>query len=227
MSVQNVVASNWMLGVVVIVLLLIAARKHRSYRRELAADQDRGWPLVRHAAVVTLFGTIVWISLVDSWRQLTSLPFRATRRWDYQRIEIDPTSPVVRGITIVLVALLALLVALIIARYVGGIVIQAIVAAAALFVWLPFFVFRQRFNIDLAMGFGGDPKSPFDLIGYVIFVLGAWAFEIGLILVLFAALAALVAIPVTLVLDLTRLRRPRVSREADDFFASISARRGA
>jgi hypothetical protein len=51
-----------------------------------------------------------------------------------------------------------------------------------------------------------------------------WAFDIALIAVTFTALAALTAIPLTLLLDLTRLRRPRVSKEAVPFFNAIGSR---
>jgi peptidoglycan/LPS O-acetylase OafA/YrhL len=89
---------------------------------------------------------------------------------------------------------------------------------------VPLFAIRQRLNVNLAFGFDGSWTSPLDVLGYVLFVLLAWLVEITLMLLLFAILLSIVAIPVTLVLDLLRRRRPRATGEATAFFSSFSQR---
>jgi hypothetical protein len=223
-SAQSVVASNLTLGLLLAALLVATARRNRPFLRELIADPDPGWRRMPVIAAGGLAVAVVWISLFDNWRQLTGIPFRATRRFDYQRIVLDPPSTGVRAVTFALVGLAVVLVGALVARHVGGYVLQLVLAAGAAAAWLPFFVIRQRFALDLAMGFTGSWTSPTDVAGYVAFILIGWGFEIGLIVVSFAALLGIAALPVTLVLDLLRIRRPRITKEADPFFNAIGGR---
>jgi hypothetical protein len=52
----------------------------------------------------------------------------------------------------------------------------------------------------------------------------AWGVDLALIVISFIALLAIVSLPVTLVLDLLRLRRPKITTEAQPFFAAIGQR---
>jgi hypothetical protein len=219
-----VVAGNATLGVVLCLLLALLWRRHRGFVRELNRDHDRGWSTLRKLSVGLIAALIAWASSFDNWRQLTAIPFRATRQWESQRILIDPPSDEVRAVTFVLLATTLVLTGCLIARHVGGYFLQAVIALGAIFAWMPLFVIRTRFSLDLAMGFTGSWTSPGDMTGYLGFAVLTWAFDIALIAVTFTALAALTAIPLTLLLDLTRLRRPRVSKEAVPFFNAIGSR---
>lgn len=224
MTVHGFVASNETLGVLLALVLSVIAVRNRSFLRELRHDPDPAWRLVPVIAAAAIAVLIVWTSLFDSWRQLTGLPFRATRRFNYQRIVLDPPSDNVRMVTYVLLGVSLVLVGALFARHVGGYLLQIILLAGAIAAWLPFYVIKQRFAIDLAMGFTGNWANPGDVAGYVAFVLIGWSFEIGLIVVCYAALVGVTALPVTLLLDLTRLRRPRITKEATPFFNAIGGR---
>lgn len=224
MNTHAVIASNETLGVVLGLLLAVLWWRHRTFARELSRDADRGWHTVRTLTVVSIAGLIAWASLLDNWRQLTAIPFRATRQWESQRILIDPPSDDVRAVSFLLLAVALVFTGMMVARHIGGYMLQATLALGAIVAWLPLFVIRLRFSVDLAMGFSGSWTSPGDVAAYLGFAVLSWSFDIALIAVTFIALAAVVAIPVTLILDLTRLRRPRVTKEAIPFFNAIGGR---
>lgn len=224
MSAQAAIASDQTLGLILLATLALLWLRNRAFVRELSADSDRGWHTVTRLAVSALVALIAWVSLFDNWRQLTAIPFHATRQWESQRIQIDPPSAEVRAVTFILLAVALVLTGSLIARHMGGIFLQSILTLGAMVAWLPFFIIRTRFTLDLAMGFDGSWTSPGDVTAFLGFATLSWAFDIGLIAISFIGLAGLTAIPITLILDLLRLRHPRVTAEAQPFFNAIGGR---
>jgi hypothetical protein len=224
MSLERVVAGSEILGAILLLVLFAIGVRNRSYLREIGSDPDRAWRVLARFAVFQLALFIAWTSLFDNWRQLTAIPFRAMKQYPSERIQIDPPSHGVRAVTFALLAVSLVLLAALFARHVGGYFLQLTLIAGALAAWFPFFVIRTRFSLNLALGFTGSWRSPVDVTGYAAFLAITYLFDIGLIAISFVVLLGVVALPVTLVLDLTRTRRPRVSGEAKPFFASISDR---
>ena len=224
MRLDEIIARNETLGLVLLLVLLVVWRRNRSFAREMTDNAEHGWHTIARLATATLLAFIGWTSLFDNWRQLTAIPFRATRLYPSQRILIDPPSDAIRSVTCVLLAVTLVFTGCLIARHVGGYVLQIFIATGAFVAWLPLFILRQRFTLNLALGMDGSWSSPADIAAYLTFVVLSWGFDIGLIAVSFAFLAALTALPVTLVLDVLRLRRPRVTAEAQPFFNAIGSR---
>lgn len=227
MEIDRWLASSEALGVALTVVLLLVGRANRGFLRDVATDPDPPWRVIPRLALVASALLIGWVSVVDNWRQLIGLPYRLSQRFPSQRVEYDPPSDTVRAITLVLLALSLLFVACLVARHVGGYVIQIVLLIGTLVFWTPLFALRQRFNVNLALGFEGNATDPLDVVGYLLWVVMAWLFEIVTLLLSYGALLAAVALPVTLLLDLMRLRRPRTSTEAAAFFASFAGRTGS
>jgi hypothetical protein len=224
MEIDRLLASNAVLGLVLAILLLAIGHANRSFFRDVARDPDRFWRILARAALASGAALILWISVADNWRQLIGIPYRMTQRFASKRVEIDPPSAEIRVVTIILLGLSLVLLACLVARHVGGYGIQITLFFTATMLWIPLFVLRLRFNLNLGLGFDGDATAPLDVIGYLLWVVGAWLIEIAIILSTYAVLLAAVALPVTLLLDVTRLRQPRTTNEAADFFASLSQR---
>ncbi|MGH2531432.1 MAG: hypothetical protein ACRDJW_03900 [Thermomicrobiales bacterium] len=224
MELDRLLASNAALGVVLVGVLLFLGLANRIFLRDVARDPERLWRLIPRLALATTAVFIAWTSAVDNWRQLVGIPYRMTQRFASKRIEYNPPSDQVRTITFILLAISLIFVACLVARHVGGYGTQTVLFLAGFVFWLPLFIFRQRFNINLGLGFDGQITSPLDVVGYMLWVLGAWMIEIAIILSTYFVLLALVALPVTLLLDLTRLRHPKTTREAAAFFAAIHDR---
>jgi hypothetical protein len=227
MDIDRVLASNEALGCAFAVVLLLLSRANRIFLRDALHDPDRFWRGVIRLAAAAVVVLIAWTSLFDNWRQLIGVPYRVTQRFASERVEINPPSAEVRTVTVVLLGLTLILVAALLARHVGGYLLQVVLLLGALVLFAPMFAIRQRLNVNLAFGFDGSWTSPLDVLGYMLFVTLAWLFEIALILVAFAVLVTLTALPVTVVLDILRLRRPRATQEAADFYSSFSQRAGA
>jgi hypothetical protein len=87
--------------------------------------------------------------------------------------------------------------------------------------WSPLFVLRQR--ADVIVGFGqetatGDTAAT---VGFSLFVVLKWSLGLASLLTSYLFALMLIAPVVTLVLDLFRLRVPRVTAEAQPFFAAL------
>jgi hypothetical protein len=224
MSASEIFASNEALGVVLTLVLITIGMKNRGFVREIATDPDRLWRIIARAALISTAIFIAWTSIFDNWRQLIGLPYRLSQRFPSQRVEYNPPSDDVRTVTFILLGISLFFVACIVARHVGGVIIQLILLVAAISFWAPLFIFRQRFDINLSLGFEGSPTSVIDVGAYLLWLIGAWVLDIAVIAITYAALLALVAIPVTILLQIFRLREPKVTKEADTFFDSFQDR---
>jgi hypothetical protein len=227
MDVEPILNSNLALGCVLLLIAVLIGRANRPFLRDVAHDPDAIWRVLARAALAAVTALLVWGSVFDNWRQLVGAPFRMAQRFPSQRVEYDPPSHAVRSVTVVLLGIALLFVACLVARHVAGYLLQFVFAVGALILWVPLFAIRQRLDVNLAFGFDGSWTSPLDVLGYLLFVVLAWLFEIALMVLLFGIALAIVAIPVTLCLDLLRLRRPRTTTEAAAFFGSFSQRAGA
>ena len=222
MDVQTFLAGNHALGLALVAVLAAIAARNRPFVRELARDPARFWRVLARVALFLTGAFIVWTTLFDNWRQLTGEPYRLSREWASQRVEIDPTPESLRTLSYVLLALSLVSVACLFARHVGTYGVQLLVLLGCLVFWGPLFVVRQRF--DLALALTDDISSPGAIPGYVLYLLMTWAVDIAVIALSYGALLMMVALPVTLLLDLTRLRCPRTTDEATAFFTALGNR---
>ncbi len=222
MTVDGALASNDALGLVLAGTLGVAGWRNRYFLRELATDQGRFWRAISVLSAGSLAAFVGWATFLDNWRQLTGVPFRAIQHFPSKRVEFRPPSSDVRHVTYVLLALSLVLMACMFARHVGGYGTQLALLFPGLTCWLPLFVVRLRLGISLALGTGDDSVA--GIAGFAAFLLVSWLFDIALIITSYLTLLVLTALPVTLVLDVLRLRRPRVTGEADAFFGAVGER---
>jgi hypothetical protein len=226
-DIEGWLSGNLGLGVALVAVIGVIAWANRYFVRDVAADPDREWRVMARlgALVTTVF--ILWTTLFDNWRQLIGFPYRSVQRFPSKRVEIDPTPESIRTVTWVLLALALVTVACLFARHIGGYGLQGVLLIGAIVFWGPLFALRQRLDLNLALGFDGDPTSIRDVGGYALHLLVTWAFDISVIVASFGVLLGVVALPITLLLDLLRRRQPRTSGEAATFFSSIGERAGS
>ena len=224
MDLESWLAGNVALGLALAALVVALLAAGRSFLREIADDPDPAWRAILRLAAVLVAVFIAWTTLFDRWRQLVDEPVRLLKRFPSQRVVLDPTPEALRAVTLVLLVLSLIPVAALFARHVGGYALQLVLLLSATIFWAPLFAMRRRLDINLALGFGGDVRSPLDLAGYALYLLLDWVTVGALLLASYAILAMLVALPLTLVLDLTRLRHPRTTTEAGAFFAALAGR---
>jgi hypothetical protein len=175
--------------------------------------------------VIAIF--LAWTTLFDNWRQLFEEPIRLTKRFAYQRVVIAPTPEALRAVTLILLVIGLVLVAALFARHVGGYAVQIAVFLGATMFWAPLYAVRRQLDIILARGVVGDASSATDVLGYALFALLDWLAVGLLLLASYAMLTMVVALPLTVLLDLARLRRPRVTGEAGAFFDALAGRAAA
>lgn len=217
-------AGNVPFGLFMAAAIVALVRANRVFVRDVLQDPDRGWRIMPRVAAALIAALLVWGTFVDNWRQLVDLPYRLSQEYASKRVEFDPTPDALRFVTFALAIVSLIPVAALFARHVGGYVVQAVTLLGAIIFWAPLFAIRHRLDVNLALGFGGDVTSPADLFGYAFYLLLDWL-AVGLIVLASYLIAAMiVAIPTTLVLDLTRHRHPSTTDEARDFFADLGHR---
>jgi hypothetical protein len=217
-------AGNVPLGLFMIAVVVAMVRANRIFVRDVVNDPDPGWRIVPKVAAVSVLAFMAWGTFVDNWRQIIDMPYRLSQQFPSKRVEFDPTPDALRAITFVLIAISLIPVAALFARHVGGYFVQAVTLIGAVIFWAPLFAIRHRLDINLALGFGGDHTSPADVFAYAFYLILDWS-AVGLIVLgSYLIAVTLVAIPTTLVLDLTRHRQPSTTDEATDFFADLGRR---
>jgi hypothetical protein len=222
-QVYELFLSNVTMGVAIAVAIVAMVASLWSPISVALEERDRLWPMLLRLFAAWTTVVIVWISLVDNWLQLVTEPYRLAQRWNYQRVVFDPVDADLRRITLVLVAISAIIAAALFARYIGGYALQIAVLIPATFGWFALFIFRQRFDMIVNTIPDSDDRSVVDILGF----LGFWVVRTGLGIVSIAItwlLIVLVIAPVvTLVLDVLRIRSPKVTNEAGSFYAALEA----
>lgn len=224
MEIESFLAGNVALGIASVAFILVLGKINWPFFRDIWNDPDTLWRVIARLALVANIALIGWITWQDNWRQLTGAPYRHIQLFASKKIEYNPPSHDVRQVTYILLGISLVLTACLVARHVGGYAMQMVIFLLALVAWVPFFILRQRLDINLALGFDGSWTSPLDAGGYLLFVLLAWVVDFAFAFFTYLVMLMVVAIPVTLFLDITRLRRPKVRGEANSYFRSLGQR---
>jgi hypothetical protein len=128
MDIETIFAGNEMLGVALLAILATLTWKNRSFFRDVWNDQDRFWRVIARLALASLLtpllALIAWGSLADNWRQLAGSPYRLIQMFPSKRVEVNPPAEWVRDITVVLLVLALFFTACLVARHIGGYVMQ-------------------------------------------------------------------------------------------------------
>lgn len=216
------------LGMLLIVLVGAAAWLGRRPLRDALTAPERSWRIIARLWAIVGVGFLLWATLLDNWLQLANEPYRRMLKWGYEREVITPVAPEVRTITIVLLICAAILSAMMFARYIGGYGLQITGIIVGIVIWMPFFILRQRLDILVREAVGdGSHVTAGDFIGWALFWVLRTVFCLGFIGLGLIVIMLLVAPVVTLLLDLFHMRRPPDSREANDFFSTLSRQASA
>lgn len=212
---------NLAMGLALIAVLTVIAISRRHMVGALFEETDRFWHSVLVGCVLVAGGMIGWITFRDSWLQLVTEPYRLSQRWEYQRTLFDPVASDQRQITLMLSLIAAVLVAALFARYVGGYALQLGFLIISIFGWFALFIFRQRFDMIVNTIPKSDDVTLVDIAGFT----GFWLLRtsLGIVSIAFTAMVIVFTIAplVTVVLDLLKIRTPRITNEAKGFFAAL------
>jgi len=225
MDIEAILTSTEMLGVAMLVILAVIGHMNRSFLRDVWNDPDRLWRILARLSLLSLLSLIVWISVADNWRSIAEIPYRYIQIWESKKVEYNPPADWIRDVSLVLLIFALVFTACLVARHVGGYFMQIALILPAIAAWIPLFIVRQRFDFNLGLGFDSSWTSPIDVIGYLLFLVAAWVIASLALFATFVILLMLVSLPITLLLDITRLRRPRVKGEASNYFESLSDRK--
>ncbi|MGC4191005.1 MAG: hypothetical protein QM589_07560 [Thermomicrobiales bacterium] len=227
-SIQSFLLHPITLGLLLIVLVAIVAWIGRHSLHDILTAEERRWRIIARLWVGVGLAFLLWAALFDDWIQLANEPYRRMLKWSYERQVLDPVPNDIRAVTLILLLAAAILSAMMFARFVGGYGLQVAGIIIGIVVWMPFFILRQRLDILVheAVGDGGRVTAA-DFTGWMLFWALRTVFCLGFIALGLAVVVLLLAPVVTLVLDLLHIRRPPDSREANDFFSTLSRQASA
>jgi len=138
-----------------------------------------------------------------------------------QRLVREPVPHDIRVVTVVLLVLSLLTMAPLFARHVGGYLYQLSLAIAGLTLFIPLYFLRQRLDTVLASIFTLPPLFSLGMLATLVFVVLDYATNVALLVVVYLGLLGLVALPVTVVLDLLKQRDPAPDASSAAFYAKV------
>lgn len=190
---------------------------------DACATGERSWQIIARLWAGVSIAFLLWGTFLDNWLQLANEPYRRMLKWHYEREVIAPVASEIRTITLVLLVAAAILSAMMFARHIGGYGLQIAGLVVGVVVWMPFFILRQRLDILVHEAVGdGSTVTASDFVGWFMFWVLRTVFCLGFIALGLLVVVLLIAPVVTFVLDLLHMRRPPDSREANDFFSTLS-----
>jgi len=216
-------ASNQMLGLALGAVLLALGWARRGLLGDLVGVPERGWRLVAWIAFLGTLALILWFTFADDWRKVFGELLDVREQYLSQRAVPIPVDPALRRVSFILLVPALICGGALFARYLGGYGLQAILVILGISAFFPLYLVRQRLDTGLA----GILELPslFSLAGIAIafYLLLDWAANIALILTSYLGLLGLVALPVTLILDLTGQREStaRPSADAQAFYLQL------
>jgi hypothetical protein len=222
-SILNILVTPWMSGVSLGVVLLAIASQNRPFLRDVAQDSSRFWRVTARVSLSLLVASLIWVTLLDNWLQLSAEPYRLSRSWESQRVVFDPVATEIRIVSVALLLATAVGLAALFARHAGGYVAQMCILIVATVAWIPLFIFQQRLNL-LVLDAVESSTSWGGFAGIVAFWTLRTAFGLLSIAASAFVVTFLIAPVVTLILDLLRLRIAGTTTEADPFFAALKDR---
>ena len=223
---EDLLINRRVFGLAMLLALALVIATSRFFLRDVLTDSSSGWRRIAQIWLIATCGFALWTSLFDDWLQLVGEPFRRSRQWASERIIANPIAPELRTVTLVLLALAVLLSAAIVARHIGGYGLQISTLIIAAILWIPLFVLRQRLDILVHDGVSDRSGNAADFAGLALFWLLRTGLSIAVTAISFAILVLLVAPLMTLVLDLFRVRTPRTTEDAEDFFTALHQQAG-
>lgn len=209
-------------GIALMLFATVIALANRSFLRDVVSDGDRLWRVPAISTMALSVISLLWIGVFDNWFQLLAEPFRLSRRWESQRVVIDPVDSGIRSVTVVLLVSLLIVGAALFARHIGGYLLQAALLIVGVATWIPLFIVQQRADVMVI-----DGVSASEHWGAFAGVAAFWILRTALGIAIVASTLMigmmLIAPVVTLLLDLAGVRSPRVTQEADAFFSVVES----
>jgi hypothetical protein len=219
--VERFLGTNLAIGIVLIGTLLAIVLRWRYDVAVLFRDPQPAWRALAWVAFGSTAALALWGTLADNWRKMVGEALDINEKYVSQRLVPEPVPRDIRAVTVVLLAVSLLTMAPLFARHVGGYLYQISLTISAVALFILFYFLRQRLDTVLATIYTLPPLLSFGMLATIIFVLLDYAANVGLLVVVYLGLLGLVALPVTVVLDLLRQREPAPDASSAAFYAKV------
>lgn len=217
-------ASNLMLGLVLLALLGALAWWHPTTVVDLLTQRSPGWRTLSWVTLLLTLGLILWFSLADDWRKIFGELLDIGEKFASQRAVLQPVDHTIRMITFGLLILTLIPTACLFARHIGGYGLQLGLIILGVTAFFPFYLIRQRLDTGVAGIVTLPNVFSLAMLGIIVYLLLDYAANIALILTSYLGLLGLFALPVTLILDLMGQREARhtPNKQVQEFYQQLS-----
>lgn len=221
----QILASNQILGLVLLALLVALGWWQRDAVGDIIHAPSVGWRGLAWASFGLTLALVLWFTFADDWRKIFGELLDIGERFPSQRAVLDPVAPAIRRVTLILIVAALLPTACLFARYVGGYGLQIVLVILGVSSFFPSYLIRQRLDTGLAGILELPSLFSLAMVGTIFFLLLDYSTNIALILTSYLGLLALVALPITALLDLTGKRDVPTHQTAEvaDFYTRLSA----
>jgi len=218
-------ASNQMLGFVLIALLVGLGWWQRDLLGDIAQAPSRSWRILAWAALGLTCALVLWFTFADDWRKIFGELLDIGEKFPSQRAVIDPVDPAIRRVSLIVLVATLLLTGAIFARYVGGYGLQIVLIILGISSFFPCYLIRQRLDTGLAGILELPSLFSVAMLGTIFYLLLGYSANIALILTAYIGLLGIAALPITAILDLLGRREApvRPTDEVNDFYTRLSA----
>lgn len=219
-------ASDYPILLTVLVMLWFGWRRNTSTFRWMWFDKTPWARIASRTAIGTVGVFLLWVTVVDNWRQLLGFLVNQKERWRSDPYLLPPPPDAVRMVTWILLGLMILGTAYLYARYARGYLIPVVVTPAGVVMFFALNSFRMRFEL---VGPLSDRGVDWSVVSEVLMTLIWFAmFYAVMAILIFSAFAILwgpASIVVSLIYRLTIGREPREEPEMYRILRERSANR--
>lgn len=218
-------ASNQMLGFVLIALLVGLGWWQRDLLGDIARAPSRAWRILAWVALGLTCALVLWFTFADDWRKVFGELLDVGEKFPSQRAVLDPVDPAIRRVSLVLLVATLLATGGIFARYVGGYGLQIVLIILGVSSFFPNYLIRQRLDTGLAGILELPSIFSLAMLGTLFYLVLSYTVNIALILTTYIGLLGIAALPITAILDLLGRREApvRPTDAENDFYTRLSA----
>ncbi|HUG17080.1 MAG TPA: hypothetical protein VMM78_18880 [Thermomicrobiales bacterium] len=144
----NFLASDYPILLTLLLTIWLFVRREGSILRWMWFDRAPWARIVTRASIGLMLACVLWVAVVDNWRQMLGFMMGEKERWRSDPYLYDPPADVLRVTTFALFGLAVLGGAYLYARYARGYLMPIVLAPLALPVFYALNTFRTRFELE-------------------------------------------------------------------------------
>jgi hypothetical protein len=210
-------ASDYPILVSLLFVIWLFVRREGSILRWMWNDRVRWARIASRAAFATILGFLLWVTVVDNWRQMLGFMMSERERWRSDPYLYDPPADALRAVSFVLFGLAVLAGAYLYARYARGYLMPIVLTPVAIPVFFVLNTFRTRFELqgplsERGVDFADPGQAIMTFVWFVMFYIVMIFLTISAYAIFWGPASIVVSIVYRSTIGRTRVEEPEMYR---------------